>query len=64
MLEPQLGTKVLASQATQKAPHDRRAKSRDFFVGQEVMARNPQSGANYLPGIVVHAETGSTFLPS
>jgi hypothetical protein len=53
MLEPQLGTKVCRSQATQKIPHDNRAKLRDFYVGQEVMARNPQSGANYFPGVVV-----------
>ena len=62
MLEPQLGTKVRSSQATQKAPHDRRAKSRDFFVGQEVMARNPRSGANYLPGVVVQRLGPLSFL--
>ena len=62
MLEPQLGTKVRSSQATQKAPHDRQAKSRDFFVGQEVMARNPRSRANYLPGVVVQRLGPLSFL--
>ena len=62
MLEPQLGIKVRSSQAPQKAPHDRRAKSRDFFVGQEVMARNPRSGANYLPGVVVQRLGPLSFL--
>jgi len=53
LLGPQLNTQVCNKQAAQKEPHDNRAKTREFCVGQEVMARNFRPGTKYLPGVVV-----------
>ena len=62
LLEPQLETTVRNHQATQKTPHDNQAKSRECFVGQEVMARNLRQGVKYLPGVIAQRLGPVTYL--
>lgn len=44
---------VTVKQALQKMAHDRKAKLREFTVGQEVMTRNYRDGDKWVPGVVV-----------
>ena len=53
LLKPNCEERVLEKQAQQKQQHDRRAKTREWEVGQSVMARNLQPGPNWIPGVVV-----------
>ena len=62
LLQPQLATRVCNKQAAQKQHHDDGAKTREFFVGQEVMARNPRSGAKYLHGVIIERLGPLSFL--
>ena len=53
LLSPQLESRVGNQQANQKSQHDQRAKTREFFVDQEVMTRNLRPGPKYVTGVVV-----------
>ena len=53
LLLPDLLEKVNTQQARQKFSHDQRSINREFYVGQQVMARNLRPGAAWLPAIVV-----------
>ena len=52
----QLVKTVNERQASQKQQHDRRAQIREFFIGQEVVARNLRPGPRYVPGVVVQKQ--------
>ena len=53
LLKPNCEERVLEKQAQQKQQHDRRAKSREWHVGQLVMARNLRTGPNWIPGVII-----------
>ena len=52
------------NQAAQKSAHDRRAKEREFHVGQEVMVKNLRPGPKYVPGVVVERQGPLSYLVS
>ena len=52
-MKPDNERQVTAKQALQKMVHDRKAKLREFTVGQEVMARNFHDGDKWVPGMVI-----------
>ena len=49
-------------QSQQKAAHDRHSKSRQFHVGQSIMARNLRPGPKWIPGIIVQSLRPLSFL--
>ena len=49
-------------QSQQKAAHDSHSKSRQFHVGQSVMARNLRPGPKWIPGIIVQRLGPLSFL--
>ena len=53
LLRPDRERHVSCKQAQQKADHDKRARSRELYVGQPVMARNLRLGAPWIPGVIV-----------
>ena len=53
LLGPQLESRVSNQQANQKSQHDQQAKTREFVVDQEVMARNLRPGPKYVTGVVI-----------
>ena len=57
---PDLQKKVLAAQDRQKSDHDKRAKLREFQVGDAVYAQNYGPGEKWLPGNV-SAVIGTTM---
>ena len=59
---PDLQKQVTTQQARQKATHDQRSTTREFYIGQHVMARNLRSGAAWLPAIVVERLGPLTYL--
>ena len=52
-MKPDNERQVTAKQALQKMAHDRKAKLREFTVGQEVMTRNYRDGDKWVPGVVI-----------
>ena len=52
LLHPMVESRVLSSQARQKAGHDQHARDRAFVVGDEVYVRNFAGGSRWLPGVV------------
>ena len=64
LLTPDLDSTVADSQAGLKSHHDRRAKEREFHIGQEVMVRNLRSGPNYIPGVIVERQGPLSYLVS
>ena len=53
LMKPDNKRQVTAKQALQNMAHDRKAKLREFMVGQEVMARNYRDGDKWVPGMVI-----------
>ena len=53
LLRPNQEAQVAEKQAQQKANHDRKAQFRQFFVGQNVMARNLRPGNDWVPAVIV-----------
>ena len=53
LLRPSVSDQVSCSQAKQKKYHDVHVRSRDFFVGQRVYARNYRGGSKWVPGTLV-----------
>ena len=55
LLEPDCEKEVLDKQGTQKSSHDKRAKKREWFVGQRVMVRNVRPGPDWILGTILEA---------
>ena len=53
LLMPNRKSHVLMRQSQQKDAHDRRARDREWFIGQPVMARNLRPGPDWIAGIIV-----------
>ena len=62
LLRPDRESHVLNKQSQQKDQHDQRARDREFFVGQSVMARNLRPGADWVPAVVVERLGPLTYL--
>ena len=62
LLKPDGETQVTAKQAMQKLAHNRKAKLREFTVGQEVMARNYREGDKWVPGVVVERKGPLSYI--
>ena len=53
LLRPNCESTVCQQQARQKHHHDQHSHSQEFFVGQNVMARNLRDGPRWVPGVVM-----------
>lgn len=53
LLRPDTATTVRERQAAQKKEHDRRAKQKEYHVGDNVLARNYRNGPKWMTGVVV-----------
>ena len=53
MMRPDPAVTVNQQQSRQKEAHDRRARCREFLVGQSVMVRNLRPGPGWIPGVIV-----------
>ena len=53
LLRPDREARINQKQSKQKELHDRRAKTREFFVGQPVMIKNLRPGPDWVSGIIV-----------
>ena len=53
LLQPDNSTRVGEKQAVQKLDHDSHARSREYKIGDNVMARNYGSGPKWEPGVIV-----------
>ena len=62
LLKPDCEKRVLEKQSHQKSSHDLRAKKREWFVGQRVMARNMRPGPNYVPATILEVLGPVTYL--
>ena len=52
LVKPSCADQVFQQQSHQSHHHDQHAKSREFEVGQAVMARNFRPGKKWLPGVI------------
>ena len=52
LLHPMVESRVLSSQARQKAGHDQHTRDRAFVIGDEVYVRNFAGGSKWLPGVI------------
>ena len=52
LLHPLVESRVLSSQARQKAGHDQHARDRAFVIGDEVYVQNFAGGSKWLPGVI------------
>ena len=55
LLKPKQESQVTEKQSQQKANHEQYARSRQFQVGQSVMARNLCLGPKWVPGVIVQS---------
>ena len=62
LLKPDCEKQVLDKQATQKCSHDKRAKKREWFVGQRVMVRNVRPGPDWILGTILEVLGPVTYL--
>ena len=62
LLRPTCDRMVERRQAQQKTDHDRRARSRELHVGQQVMARNLRQGVPWVAGVIVERLGPLTYL--
>ena len=62
LLKPDTRKGVCRRQAMQKAQHDQHARSRFFYVGQSVMARNFGPGNNWISGVIAQQLGPVTYL--
>ena len=53
LMKPDSESRVLEKQSQQKADHDKHARTRQFSVGDLVMAKNLRSGADWIPATIV-----------
>ncbi len=56
LVNPPVDYQVAEKQASQKSQHDRRAKAREYHIGQEVTVRNLRPGAKFVPGVVIERQ--------
>ena len=62
LLKPNREAHVTEKQSQQKADHDQSARSRQFQVGQSVMAKNLRPGPKWVPGVIVQSLGPLSFL--
>ena len=62
LLKQSYESHVFTNQGQQKTAHDQHAKSRDWFVGQSVMARNFCPGPDWVSGIIIEKLEPSSYL--
>ena len=62
LLKPDQESHVAEKQSQQKGAHDKHARSRQFSVGQSVMARNLRPGPKWIPGVIVQNLGPLSFL--
>ena len=62
LMKPDGERQVAAKQAMQKMAHDKRARTRELTVGQEIMARNYRDGDKWMPGIVVERKGPLSYI--
>ena len=62
LLQPDREKSVADKQALQKSAHDRRAHSRDWIVGDRVMARNLRPGPDWVPSTIVEVLGPVTYV--
>ena len=53
LLRPDREKTVMDKQAKQKSAHDRRAKLRQWIVGDQVLVRNHREGLDWIPAVIV-----------
>ena len=61
LLRPSVEQTVQAKQSTQKDQHDQHAHTRDFAIGDKVMAKNFRPGQPWVPGTIVQRQGPLTF---
>ena len=62
LLRPNQESHVTQKQSQQKATHDKKAKFREFHVGQTVMARNLRVGDDWVPATVIERTDPVSYL--
>ena len=63
LLHPNLGSKVRQNQARQKSAHDYHAKSREFQLESEVLARGfGNDDSTWLPGVICEQREPVSFI--
>ena len=62
LLQPDREKSVADKQALQKSAHDRCAHSRDWIVGDRVMARYLRPGPNWVPSTIVEVLGPFTYV--
>lgn len=62
LLRPNQESRVTDKQSRQKDTHDKKAKFREFHVGQSVMARNVRPGDDWIPATVVERTGPVSYL--
>ena len=62
LLKPNQETHITEKQSQQKADHDQSARSRQFQVGQSVMAKNLRPGPKWVSGVIVQSLGPLSFL--
>ena len=61
-LIPDCGKSVLDKQSQQKTTHDRTSRSREWSVGDKVMARNLRPGSDWIPGTITEKLGPVTYM--
>ena len=62
LIQPDREKSVVDKQALQKSAHDRRTRSRDWIVGDRVMARNLRPGPDWVPSTIVEVLGPVTYV--
>ena len=62
MIHPDISSKVQNSQTRQKEYHDRRARFREFSVGQSIMARNMRPGPDWVQAEIIERLGPLTYM--
>ena len=62
LFKPDLQKSVMEKQCTQKSVHDLHGCSREFFIGQRVLAQNYWAGPRWVPVTVVERRGPLTYL--
>ncbi len=52
LLQPDIEKNVQDKQASQKSAHDRRARAREWTVGEQILVLNLRPGPDWIPGII------------
>ena len=56
LLAPEIEAEVVQKQVIQKSAYDRRARAREFHIGQEVMCKNLRPGPKYILNVIVERQ--------